>query len=213
MLTTHITSTVNEIMQSAVGTEKRKERCSLNSKTRVPKSIAKYFAGQEAVPFGQDRQPLHFCVYRKEVRDYVFLPPGYGKRYYNQHKHSNPPFCKKCRLQPCLNAEYASEIYGEGHKLATYIDANIKDALSEKGQAIRNDKISNNLRNRVRKIMEKLYGKEYAEKKGIPRCVWEKINYAFPGSEYFSSNSDEDSDTDSDNENIDPDKMFNPKYF
>ena len=206
-------STVNDGITSAAPTEEKRKLFKTKSNANILNLVEKFGGGTESDTIGREKMKLHFCVYRKEVRDYVFLPHGYGKRYYSQHKHSNPPFCKKCRLQPCLNAEYASEIYGEGHRIATYMDTNCKEAHMGEGQALRNDKITYKLCRRVRKIMEDLYGKEYADKKGIPRCVWDTIHNTFPGSDYFSGNSEEETDTDSDNENSNPDIMFNPKYF
>ena len=156
--------------------------------------------------------PLHFCVYRKEVNDYVFLPAGYGRRYYSIHKHSRPPFCKHCHLQPCMNAEYSTEIYGEGHKMAGYIDTTYPGAMTEAGQAIRNDKVAQELFSRVMEIMKDLYGEQYSSKKGIPKCVWSKIHLTFPSNEYYSDSTVDDTDID-DEDNSNPNRMLDPKHF
>ena len=212
ILTKHMDSTVSEMINSAMEA-KGKARTIEKNKT-MPKTTADHFANQVEMNIKEHRNlPLCFCVYREEVKSYVLVPPGYGENYYSKHKHSNPPFCQKCRLKPCMNAEYANEIYGEGHKLATYVDINYKEASTEEGKALWNDKIIKNLCDKVRKIMEEIYGKEYSGNKPIPKCVWDKIHYTFPGTEYFSESEEDGYSTGDDDENIDPDRILNPKYF
>ena len=212
ILTKHIDSTVCEMMNSAVGTKGKAGTIERNRK--MTKTIDKPFANPMEVNINEgENLPLNFCVYQEEVKSYVLIPPGYGQKYYSKHKHSNPPFCERCHLKPCMNAEYAKEIYGDGHKLASYIDINYKEASTEEGQALWNDKIAKHLRDKVRNIMDELYGKEYARKKPIPKCVWDKIHFTFPGREYFSDWDEDGYSTSDDEENIDPDKILNPKYF
>ena len=96
--------------------------------------------------------------------------------------------------------------------MATYMDINYKEALTEEGQSLRNDTIVAKLCDKVRTIMKDIYGKQYADNKGIPMCVWRKIHYTFPTNEYFSESS-EDETSDSDSPNNDPDKMMDPRFF
>ena len=212
ILTKHIDITVCEMINSVVGTKGKAGAIERNRK--MPKTIDEPFANPVEVNVNEgEYRPLNFCVYREVVKSYALIPPGYGQKYYSKHKHSNPPFCERCHLKPCMNAEYAKEIYGDGHKLATYIDINYKEASTEEGQALRNDKITKHLCDKVRNIMDELYGKDYARNKPIPRCVWNKIQFTFPGSEYFSDSDEDGYSTGYDEENIDPDRILNPKYF
>lgn len=137
--------------------------------------------------------PYHFCLFRKEVNDYVYVPTGYGSKYSRANPGFAPPsFCKHCRLQPCMNLEYKDEIYGYGHRL---VEHNNPDQRGVLASAV-NEAVANKLFNCVvQKIMRTLFGKEYAEKKGVPRCVWDTVHMTFPGDSelwYESSESEED---------------------
>ena len=153
--------------------------------------------------------PLHFCVYRSQLKQYVYLPAGYGKRYQNWNPQSNPPFCKMCRLQPCMNVEYAKEIYGYGHSLVMRLGAD----LDENQLGHINTKICNMLFDVVRKHMKDLFGNEYTERWGIPRCVWEKVLQTFPGDgEYWYNTTDGEDSIDSPSKGS-PNNLVSPDFL
>lgn len=137
----------------------------------------------------------HFCVYRKEVNDYVFLPAGYGRKFSRANQGcATPSFCKQCRLQPCMNLEYKQEIYGHGHSLAGELNPDQNGELASEV----NEKIVGRLFDCVvQNIVRALFGKEYQEKKGVPRCVWDMVLRTFPSdSEYWYASSDDEEEDD-----------------
>lgn len=138
--------------------------------------------------------PYHLCVFRKEVGDYVYVPAGYGSKFWgaNQQGCAPPPFCKQCRLQPCMNLEYKDEIYGYGHRL---VDRNNPALREELAGAVNEAVVSRLFDIVVQRLMRKLFGEEYQEKKGVPRCVWDMVHKTFPvDSESWYDSSDSDSD-------------------
>lgn len=142
--------------------------------------------------------PIHFCVYRKELNQYVFLPAGYGKKYYSINKgNSKAPFCKECRLQPCLNLEYATEIYGYGHRIAAKLTSHISASEKE----LLDDRINTRLLQVAGGIVKDVFGEKYASMKGIPRCVFEKILATYPtvGESWYESSDDDDDNDRRDN--------------
>lgn len=136
----------------------------------------------------------HCCVFRKEICDYVYVPVGYGEKFLEANQGCAPPaFCRQCRLQPCMNLEYKDEIYGYGHRL---VDHNNPAQREYMASAVNEAVVSRLFDSVVQRLMRELFGREYQEKKGVPRCVWDMVHKTFPGdSEYWYDSSDsEDGD-------------------
>lgn len=171
-----------------------------------------------ATTSGDCRAPVHFCVYRKELGEYVFLPAGYGRTSFKKAKNgAKPQFCNKCRLQPCMNVEYSSEIYGYGQKLLLGLNGNMTEAEQDHA----NERIVEKVFVVTRNLMKELFGAPYVEKKGVPRCVWDMVLDAFPlnGECYYGTSDEEEEGLDTvvlvgDRETSDfPSPLVNPDFL
>lgn len=162
---------------------------------KTKKARTSYQSGFTVKTIMGEIMEVNYCVYRRELNQYVFIPSGYGKRYYSRNKEKpSAPFCCHCRLQPCLNVEFSSELFGYGRQLTEKLST---DVMSDREKAQLNHGIGHKLMKVAAKIMKSIFGGQYAKRNGIPRCVFEKILVEFPviGEAWYESSENEDDET------------------
>ena len=219
-----LTKTIQETAEKLVlleskkdlfGTKKRKASVAANKDTTIesPSKLPKCHSGE--MKGKHQKLPLKMCVYRPEVKRFVYIPPGYGDKHHQKHGTKlSPAFCKQCRLQPCMNTEYMEEIYGLGWSLDEMMSRGIKPENEQAARGAIEDKIIDKLIHKVGEIMDKLYGVECAKNMKIPRCVWDTIHLTYSGSGQCRSFSHQGGESSDDDEQImEPNKMLNPRHF
>jgi hypothetical protein len=106
---------------------------------------------------------LHLCRYEDSIRDHVFVPKNYGQLSRHRVPHQ---FCNDCKLKPCITIEHQHEmleIQYEEHKA--------HDQAREAGKKVRQLTAVNRSERRMAKIMSRHFGRDYANKAGVPNCI------------------------------------------
>ena len=110
---------------------------------------------------------MKHCYYEPSIRDYIYIPPGYGCCNRNKLVIIDTGFCSYCCLKPCIVNEHFEDLSREG---ATY----------EITEGLPNDGVRRKLYLFVHGLFEKYFGKRHTKAMVVPQCVDNYINESYP---------------------------------
>lgn len=109
--------------------------------------------------------PMNLCVYREEMKDHVYCPPGYGSDAFSMMK-KDWDFCSTCCLCPCLVVEKEEEIRMLCGEVSLAEETSTLEMLYK--ATCKGDE-----------LMEEVFGARYVRKTPIPKCLREYLEIYF----------------------------------
>jgi TatA/E family protein of Tat protein translocase len=165
--------------------KKHKKFRLLSKKDTSQKKLHNFFSQKT----NKDGYPLHHCRYHPELKEYIYIPPGYGRPYdSNRQPALFESFCNHCMLAPCLT----DHLHYDAQKYAK--DMAKKDAKVD----VPNSELRASTAVFLQTKHCKLFKKRYSKKLPILTCINEHVKFFSHG---CGLSSDEESDSDSESEN------------
>ena len=159
---------------------KKTKKFRIKPKKDTSQTKLKSFFAQKT---NKDGYPMQHCRYHPELKEYIYVPPGYGGPpcVLGQKPALFEAFCHHCRLAPCLTDAYHYDASNYAKDLTKDSKADAPNSVVRAGTAVF-----------LQKKHCKLFKKRYNKKMPLLTCIHEHVSFWSHG---CGPSSDEESDS------------------
>ena len=143
-------------------------------KKNPQKKIREFFspAGPNKLPSRNFQGfPIKQCIFEPTVNKWVYQPTGWGNYLSFPFTKASWLFCEHCLLKPCFAMRKHCDIFCVEEEKEDTLDNNPFNSFST---------MNRELREKAMALMAGVFGRGYAQRTGLPKCVLDDIDDKVP---------------------------------
>jgi hypothetical protein len=157
---------------------KRRKKFKIKPKKDTSQTKMKAFFAQKT---NKDGYPMHHCRYHPELKEHIYVPPGYGRPCIRGIKPALfEAFCHHCMLAPCVTEHYHYDASQYAIDMTKDLKVDVPNSVLRAGTAVF-----------LQKKHCKLFKQRYSKKMPVLTCINEHVSFWSHGCD---PSSDEESD-------------------